>query len=110
VHGDGEQSRDFTHISDVVRANLLALEAEDAAGEVFNVARGKSHSLNELVAELNDLLGTSIEPIYGDPRPGDVQHSLADISKARERLGYQPEISFRQGLQLTLDALAGAAI
>ena len=85
IHGDGEQSRDFTYIDNVVEATLLAAQADGVAGETFNVACGDRISLNALIAELRELTGKEIEPIYTDPRPGDVRHSLADISKARRR-------------------------
>jgi UDP-glucose 4-epimerase len=107
VHGTGEQSRDFTHIQDVVRANLLAMDAPGVAGEIFNIARGEAHSLNHLVTELKDVLGSDLEADYSQPRTGDVEHSLADISKAREMLGYEPTVSFREGLELTVGAFDG---
>ena len=110
IYGDGEQSRDFTFIDDVVQANLLAMDAPGAAGRAFNVACGRQRSLNELVATLNSLLGTQIEPTYSAPRPGDVQHSLADISLARELLGYEPAVGFEDGLERTADAYLAAGV
>jgi type II secretory pathway component PulK len=104
VHGDGTQTRDFVHVSDVVRANLLAATTEHV-GEAFNVGCGGRVTLNELVDTLNDLLGTDIEPAYDDPRPGDVRHSHADISKARELIGYDPSVSFEDGLERTIEFL-----
>jgi UDP-glucose 4-epimerase len=104
IYGTGEQSRDFTHVSNVVEANLLAIEAPGAAGGVFNLGYGEDHSLNKLVEVLNRLLGADIEPLHTEPRPGDVDRSLADISLAAERLGYQPSVDFEQGLRLTLAA------
>ena len=101
IYGDGEQSRDFTYIDNVVEANILAAES-DVSGEVFNVARNDRVTVNELVETLNDLLGTALDPIYDDPRPGDVRHSMADISKARELLGYDPEVDFEDGLERTI--------
>jgi nucleoside-diphosphate-sugar epimerase len=104
IYGDGEQSRDFVFIENVVQANILAAESNET-GEIFNVACGDRYTINELVAVINDTLGTDIDPIYDDPRPGDVRHSMADISKARDWLGYEPEIEFEEGLQRTISAL-----
>jgi len=103
IFGDGHQSRDFTFIENVVRANLLAAEAPGVAGRVFNVANGRSTSLLELLAALNRLLKTDVAPIHADPRPGDVRESLADISQARQLLGYEPQIDFEEGLRLSID-------
>jgi nucleoside-diphosphate-sugar epimerase len=99
IYGDGEQSRDFTYIENVVEATLLAGRADGVAGETFNVASGERISLNTLIAELRELTGKAIEPTYTDPRPGDVRHSLADVSKAREALGYDPAVNAREGLR-----------
>ena len=110
IYGDGEQSRDFTFVEDVVQANLLAMDAPDAAGHAFNVAVGHEHSLNELVATLNRLIGSDIEPLYRPPRPGDVRHSLADISLARRLLGYEPAVSFEDGLERTVQAYTGSPV
>jgi nucleoside-diphosphate-sugar epimerase len=101
VHGDGEQSRDFTYIDNVVDANLLALTAQDVAGEAFNIACGERISLNETLRLLSDLTGTSMDAEYREPRPGDIKHSLADIGAATERLGYRPRVGFREGLDRT---------
>jgi len=102
VFGDGEQSRDFTHIANVVEANLRALDApDDALGEVFNIAGGERTTVNTLITEIGELLGASVVPFYTDPRPGDILHSFADIGKAKRILGYEPIISFRQGLRKT---------
>jgi nucleoside-diphosphate-sugar epimerase len=101
VHGDGEQSRDFTYVDNAVDANLLAATAPGAAGEAFNIACGERTSLNEIVARLSTLVGREIESVNTDPRPGDVRHSLADISKAREVLGYAPAVDFEEGLRRT---------
>jgi UDP-N-acetylglucosamine/UDP-N-acetyl-alpha-D-glucosaminouronate 4-epimerase len=106
VFGDGTANRDFTHIENVVAANLAAIEAPDAPGRVINVAMHETHSINELVERLNGLLGTSLEAEYLDPRPGDVPESLADVSLAREILGYEPSVGFDEGLQRTLDWVA----
>ena len=102
IHGDGTQSRDFTFIDNVVQANLKAAEAPDVGGEAFNVACGARYTLLDLVEALNRILRTSIEPRFGDRRPGDVQHSLADIDKARRLLGYEPAVAFEEGLERTV--------
>jgi nucleoside-diphosphate-sugar epimerase len=102
IYGDGEQSRDFTYIDNAIQANILAAES-DITGEAFNVGTGGRVTVNELVATLNDLLGTEIEPVHDDPRPGDVRHSHADISKAEELLGYEPQIGFKMGLENTIE-------
>ena len=102
IHGDGTQSRDFTYIDDVVRANLRACEAPGVGGEVFNVACGRRYTLLDLVAALNTILGTSLEPTFGPRREGDVMHSLADIEKARRLLGYEPSTTFEEGLERTV--------
>lgn len=104
IYGDGETSRDFTYVENVVSANLLAAKAEGAAGEIINCACGKRASLNELVALLNELLGTNIEPEYANAQPGDVKHSLADIGKAERILGYNAGVSFRDGLKKLIAA------
>jgi len=105
VFGDGEQSRDFTYVDNVVQANLKAAEASVASGQVFNVGCGESYTLNHLLSLLRAILGTDVEAVYRDPRPGDVRHSLADISRAREVLGYEPEVSFEEGLRRTVEWL-----
>jgi nucleoside-diphosphate-sugar epimerase len=104
VYGDGEQSRDFTYVSDIVEANLLAATAEGVSGEVFNIACGQKTTINRLVQEINGILGTRINPVHRDARPADVRHSLADISRAQESIRYRPRFSFRQGLEQTIDA------
>lgn len=103
IYGDGEQSRDFTYVENVVEANILAATVEGVAGEVFNIGCGERHTLNELVEKLNYLLGTTIEPKYGPPRPGDVRHSMASIEKATTLLGYRPLVSFDEGLRRTVE-------
>jgi nucleoside-diphosphate-sugar epimerase len=103
VYGDGEQSRDFSYVDNAVEANLLAASADGVAGETFNIACGERITLNALLDELRGLTSKSIEATYLDPRPGDVPHSLADISAARERLGYEPRIDVGEGLKRTLD-------
>jgi len=98
IYGDGEASRDFTYVANVVNANLLACTAKDAVGEVFNVACGEGITINQLVKKLTDLCGNNVKPIYKDPRPGDVKHSYASIEKAKTLLGYNATISFDEGL------------
>lgn len=108
IYGDGEQSRDFTYIDNAVTANLLACETEKAgSGEVINVACGERYSLNELVRALNNILGTNIKPEYTDPQPGDVKHSLADIAKAKDLLGYEVKVDFVEGLRRTAEWFKG---
>jgi UDP-glucose 4-epimerase len=102
IFGDGRQTRDFTYVSDVVGACLLAAERPGVSGEVFNVGTGRPTSLLELVAALNRQLGTSVTPRLAEPRAGDIRHSRADISRARRLLGYEPEVSFEDGLARTL--------
>jgi nucleoside-diphosphate-sugar epimerase len=101
IYGDGEQSRDFTFIENVVQANILAAEG-GASGETFNIGCGGRVTVNELVDALNDILDTAIEPIYDDPRPSDVRHSHANISKAEQLLDYDPRVGFKQGLKQTI--------
>lgn len=105
IHGDGEQSRDFTYIENVINANLLAADAPAArvAGQVFNVAMGSRISLNETVAILRKITGYSGPVEHTAERPGDVKHSLADISAAREALGYEPAVFLEEGLRRTVD-------
>lgn len=103
IFGDGLQSRDFVFVEDVVQANLLAAESEEEAwGKVFNVARGEAINLRELVDTLNGLLETALPAQYEAPRPGDIKESLADISMARQVLGYHPRYSFEEGLKKTI--------
>ena len=104
IRGDGEQSRDFTYIDNVVAANLSAAEASGAAGKVINVANGVSITVNQLLKELKELTGKQdVEPLYEPEQVGDVRHSLADISLARELLGYKSKVDLREGLQRTID-------
>jgi UDP-glucose 4-epimerase len=98
IYGDGEQSRDFTYVENVVSANLLSCTAPDIGGEVFNCACNEQISLNQLVDMLNESLGTNIKPIYAEARPGDVKHSRADIAKAEKMLGYKVTVPFSEGL------------
>jgi len=105
VFGDGEQTRDFTHVENVVQANLLAATAPDAVGTAINIGCGERISLNSVLRLAGALLGSKMEAEYRGPRPGDVRDSLADISKAKRLLGYTPEVSFAEGLAYTLEAL-----
>jgi nucleoside-diphosphate-sugar epimerase len=103
IYGDGEQTRDFTYIANVVDGVLKACDAPKAAGEVINVATGLRISLNDLLRTLNKIVGTDIKAIYKEERAGDVRDSQADISKAKALLGYTPTVSFEDGLRVTLD-------
>jgi len=103
IYGDGKQSRDFTYIDNVVAGNLAAAVAADAPGRVFNVACGSQFTLLDLVAAINQVIGTDIKPIFEEARKGDVRESLADISAAREVLGYEPVIDFSEGLLRSIE-------
>ena len=103
IYGDGEQSRDFTYIDNVVEANLLAARAEKTAGEAVNVACGEAITVNAIIDMINDIVGKSVKSNHVDPRPGDVKHSLADISLAQKVIGYKPVISFQDGLTKAID-------
>lgn len=103
VYGDGEQSRDFTYIDNVVEANLRAAESEGTNGEVVNIACGDAITVNQIIDMINDILGKNIQPEYTSPRPGDVKHSLADITKAGKLIGYKPVVEFKDGLKKAID-------
>jgi len=103
IYGDGQQSRDFTYIDNVVVANLLAAQAKHTKGEVINVACGQAVTVNEIIDMINNLLGKSIKPIYTPPRPGDVKHSIADITAAKKLINFKPVVSFDEGLSLAID-------
>ena len=104
INGDGSYSRDFTYVENVIEANLKAcLAGEDADGKVFNIAYGKKATLNELYDYISGLLDSGIRPIYGEPRKGDIPHSLADISSAKKLLGYDPQYSLAEGLKLAIE-------
>ncbi len=105
IFGDGEQSRDFTFVSNAVDANLLAAEAQGLAGRVFNVACGQRSSLNNLIDELRHLTGEAFVPRHEPARAGDVRDSLADLSLAHRELGYVPRVDFREGLRLTAESM-----
>jgi nucleoside-diphosphate-sugar epimerase len=98
IYGDGEQSRDFTYIDNVIEANILAMRSASAAGQVFNAACGERITVNRLVEELGAILGTEVAARHVAPRAGEVQHSLADLSRAAEQLGYKPTVPFAEGL------------
>ena len=103
VFGDGEQTRDFTYVDNAVQANLLACEAPNVSGKVFNVGVGGRVSLNEVLRELGKITGKTLEAKYEPPREGDIRDSQADISQAREFLGYSPQVSFEEGLARTFE-------
>jgi nucleoside-diphosphate-sugar epimerase len=104
IYGDGEQSRDFTYIENVVQANLRAAETQKGIGQVINVGNGQQTTLNELLHELKSLMGrTEVEVDYQPARSGDVRHSLADTGRARDLLGFEPTVGLREGLQRTID-------
>jgi nucleoside-diphosphate-sugar epimerase len=103
VFGDGLQSRDFTYVDNVVRANILAARVKETKGEVINIACGQAVTINETIDLINEMLGKNIKPIYTSSRPGDVKHSLADIRAAKRIIGFKPIIKFKEGLQLAID-------
>ncbi len=103
IYGDGSQSRDFTYVKDVVRANLAACISKRAAGETFNIANGKRVSVNDIARKIAEVLGKDIRPAYKRERSGDVKHSLADISKAKDILEYEPKYDFESGLKETIE-------
>jgi UDP-N-acetylglucosamine/UDP-N-acetyl-alpha-D-glucosaminouronate 4-epimerase len=102
IYGDGEQSRDFTFISNVVNANLLACEANVTGARVYNIACGGRYTLNQLFAALRDRIGARVEPVYGPSRPGDVKHSMAGIERIQKELGYHVGVSFEEGIDRTV--------
>ncbi|HLJ96578.1 MAG TPA: NAD-dependent epimerase/dehydratase family protein, partial [Gemmataceae bacterium] len=102
VHGDGLQSRDFTYVANAVQALIKAAETPGVSGNVYNIGTGRSITVLELVNALNRLLGTKLVPKHGPTRAGDVRYSRADISRARKDLGYEPGVSFEEGLEKTL--------
>jgi UDP-glucose 4-epimerase len=110
IFGDGLQSRDFTYVGNAVQAVVKAASAPSAVGNVYNIGNGASTSLLELVKQLNLILGTTVTPQHGPPRQGDVRHSQADISRARKDLGYDPNVSFAEGLRRTVDAQRSTAL
>jgi nucleoside-diphosphate-sugar epimerase len=103
VYGDGEQSRDFTYVENAVQANLLACEAPNVSGKVFNVGTGNRYTLNQTVELLGKISGTQQKPKYDPPRDGDIRDSQADIAQARDYLGYDPQVGFEEGLTRTFE-------
>jgi len=103
IFGDGEQSRDFTFVANVVEANILAANAVDISGEIMNIACSERTTVNTLAERINEILQSDIKPINDEPRPGDVRHSFADISKAGEMLKFEPQVGFAEGLRRTID-------
>lgn len=106
VHGDGLQSRDFTYIDNVVNANLLAARCQKGIGEAFNVGQGDARTLLDLVELLQDITGRKLQLLHTGDRPGDVRHTLADVSRAESCLGYLPEVSFEEGIARTVEYFA----
>lgn len=102
IFGDGEQSRDFTYVANIVEANRLAIQVPEISGEIINVACGNKTTVNQLFESVRKILKKDIDPIHQDPRPGDIRHSYADITKARGVLKYEPGISLSRGLQETI--------
>lgn len=103
IYGDGNQSRDFTHIQNVVDANMLAMNVKHVHGESINVACGSAITINQVIDSINRLLGTNVKPNYVEPRAGDVLHSCADITLAKTILNFMPEVSFEEGLKQAID-------
>jgi nucleoside-diphosphate-sugar epimerase len=103
IYGDGLQSRDFTYVQNVVEANLIACKVPGVGGQVFNVACGDRITVNSMLHQINKIVGVDISPVYAEPRSGDIKHSQADITRAREHLGYEPKVSFEEGLRATVE-------
>ena len=103
IYGDGEQSRDFTYVKNVVEANLLACKAPGVGGQVFNVACGDRITVNSMLQQINKITGKDISPVYAEARAGDIKHSQADVRLAKERIGYHAKVSFEEGLRNTID-------
>ena len=102
VYGDGEQTRDFIYVRNVVQANILAAGSPAAGGEAVNIAGGAALTVNGLLAAVNEALGTRVEPVHAEPRAGDIRHSVADVEKSRRVLGFEPAVSFLDGLHETV--------
>jgi UDP-glucose 4-epimerase len=105
IYGDGLQTRDFIYVADVVAANLAALQAHKGFGEVFNIATGEKISLNDLVSDINMVLNTSLKPLYMPAKQGDIKDSYADVTKAKQILSFNAEVSFEEGLKHTVEAI-----
>lgn len=103
IFGDGEQSRDFTFVANAVEANLLAAKAPGISGKYFNIAVGGQYTLNTLVKMLQEIIGSDVKPKYDPPRKGDILHSYADISRARDEMGFSPKVDFASGLKMTVE-------
>jgi UDP-glucose 4-epimerase len=103
VYGDGEQTRDFTYIDNVVHGNILAMQVDQTRGEVVNLACGDKISVNQVIAAINRVLGKNLQARHVERRPGDVQHSCADIRLAKKLLGYEPQIGFEEGLRRAIE-------
>lgn len=109
IYGDGEQTRDFVFVENVARANYLACDAPDAPGRVFNIAGGRTTTVNELARMLIELAGKPVEVVHDPPVPGEIKYSAADITQARNTLGYEPSVGFSEGLKRTFDHFASKA-
>jgi nucleoside-diphosphate-sugar epimerase len=105
IHGDGEQSRDFTYVDNVVAATIAAADADGASGRVFNIAAGAPASVNRVAALIGEIVGRPVEKVSSPSRPGDIRDSWADLGAAREVLGYEPSVSLEEGLRLTAESL-----
>lgn len=103
IYGDGEQTRDFTHIDNVIEANMLAMNADKTSGQIVNIACGRSISVNEIIEEINKLTGKAVRPNHVDERPGDIRHSWADISLAERVLGFRPVVDLATGLKRAIE-------
>jgi len=103
IYGDGEQSRDFTYVDNVVEANLLAARAKQTKGEVINIACGETITVNAIIDMINKIVGKNVKPTYLPSRKGDVKHSLADITQAKKLIGFKPVVSFKDGLKKAIE-------
>ncbi len=103
IFDDGEQSRGFTYIEDVLQANWLAAQVKETHGEAINISTVNAVTVNTVVKTVTELLEKDIKPVYAPPRPGDIKHSLADVSLAKEVIGYEPKISFVEGIRMAID-------
>ena len=103
IYGDGNQYRDFIFVKDVVRFNLIAADADEANGKIFNVGTGRFIRINSLWEMVSKLAGINIKPVYEPPRPGDILESVADIDNAGKALGFEPDYSFEKGLEITFN-------